>query len=52
MRVQRSYIVALDKIRGVSKTSLWIAEIEINVVEQYKALVQEVFTKRFEKSGI
>lgn len=45
MRVQRSYIVALDKVRAVSKTSVWIAEREINVGDQYKASVQEVFNK-------
>lgn len=49
MRIQRSYIVALDKIRAVSKTSLWISEVEINVGEQYKAAVQEIFNKRFDK---
>jgi len=50
MRVQRSYIVALDKIRAVTKTSLWISEVEINVGEQYKAAVQEIFNKRFDNS--
>ncbi len=36
MRVQRSYIVALNKVRAVTKNSLWIGEIEINIGEQYK----------------
>jgi len=49
MRIQRSYIVALDKVRAVSKTSIWIAEKEINVGEQYKAAVLEIFNKQFEK---
>jgi len=50
IRVQRSYIVALDKIRAVSKTSLWIADKEISVGENYKAVVQETFSRLFGKA--
>jgi len=49
MRIQRSYIVALDKVRAASRTSIWIAEREITVGEQYKAAVQAIFNKQFEK---
>jgi two-component system response regulator LytT len=50
MRVQRSYIVALDKVRAVSKTNLWIAEKEINIGEHYKIGVQQYYSSRFDPS--
>ena len=46
LRIQRSYIVALDKIAAVSKSSVWIGETEIVIGAQYKPKFHEVFSKR------
>ena len=45
MRVQRSFIVAFDKVKAVTKNSLWIADIEITIGEQYKEALQQLMNK-------
>lgn len=45
MRIQRSFIVAFDKIRAITKNSVWIAEVEITVGEQYKESLQQLMNK-------
>ena len=45
MRVQRSFIIALDKISSIAKSSVRIASIDINIGEQYKGAVQEFLSK-------
>ena len=46
VRIQRSYIVSLDKIDAVSKSSVWIGETEITIGAQYKSGFQERINKR------
>ena len=45
MRIQRSFIVALDKIRAIGKNSLWIDDIEITIGENYKDMLQLIIGK-------
>lgn len=45
MRIQRSFIVALDKIRAVGKNSVWVDEIEITIGENYKETLQLLMSK-------
>lgn len=45
MRVQRSFIVALDKIRAIGKNSIWIDEVEITIGENYKETLQLLMGK-------
>jgi len=45
MRVHRSYIVALDKIRSVNKNSLNLGELNITVGEQYKEAFNAYLSK-------
>ncbi|RDC55170.1 DNA-binding response regulator [Pedobacter chinensis] len=45
MRVQRSFIVAFDKISAITKNSVWIGEIEITIGEQYKDTLQQLMNK-------
>jgi two-component system, LytTR family, response regulator LytT len=45
MRVHRSYIVALDKISSISKTSLHIGTTEIPVGEQYREAFKAIVDK-------
>lgn len=45
MRVHRSYIVALDKISSISKTSLHINSTEIPVGEQYREAFKAIVDK-------
>ena len=46
MRVQRSFIIALDKISAITKSSIRLGTVEINVGEQYKGAVQDFLSKR------
>lgn len=46
VRIQRSYIISLDKIDAVSKSSVWIRETEITIGAQYKSGFQELINKR------
>lgn len=43
MRVHRSYIVSLDKITSVTKTSLQIGEMNIQIGDQYKEDFRQFF---------
>lgn len=45
MRVQRSFIISLDKISAITKHSIRIGESEITIGEQYKPAVQEFLSK-------
>lgn len=47
MRIQRSFIIALDKISAVTRTSVWIGDTEISIGEQYKPALQEFIGKWF-----
>jgi len=40
MRIQRSFIVALDVITAVTKSSIWIDDMEITIGDRYKGMVQ------------
>ena len=46
IRIQRSYIVSLDKIDAVSKSSVWIGNTEITIGAQYKSGFQEAVNER------
>ncbi len=46
VRVQRSYIVSLSKISAVSKSNIWIGNIEINIGAQYKSTFKDVMDSR------
>lgn len=46
IRIQRSYIISLDKIDAISKSSVWIGETEITIGAQYKSSFQEVIGGR------
>lgn len=43
MRVQRSFIVALDGVTSVSANTLFISGLEINIGEQYRKTVRDYF---------
>lgn len=45
MRINRSYIVALDKINSISKNSIFISTTEITVGEQYKETFKIIVDK-------
>lgn len=45
MRVQRSFIVALDKISAITKHAIRVGETEITIGEQYKPALQEFLSK-------
>lgn len=45
MRVHRSFIVSLDKISAISKSSIFIDKIEITVGEQYKEAFKTLVDK-------
>lgn len=45
MRIQRSFIIALDKISAISKSSIHIAGAEITIGDQYKEKLQEFLSK-------
>jgi two-component system, LytTR family, response regulator LytT len=45
IRVQRSFIVALDKISAIAKNSIRIGGIDISIGEQYKGAVREFLSK-------
>ncbi|PTQ98194.1 LytTR family two component transcriptional regulator [Mucilaginibacter yixingensis] len=45
MRVQRSFIVALDKISAITKHTIRVGETEITIGEQYKPALQEFLSK-------
>jgi two-component system response regulator LytT len=46
IRIQRSYIIAPDKIDAVSKSSVCIGNTEIMIGAQYKSGFQEVVNER------
>lgn len=46
VRIQRSYIVALDKIDALSKSSVWIGNTEITIGAQYKLVLQNAMNAR------
>lgn len=46
MRIQRSFIIALNKIKAISKTTVWIGDTEIAIGDKYKTALQEVFRRR------
>jgi two-component system response regulator LytT len=41
MRIQRSFIISLDKVTAITKGSVWIEDLEITIGEQYKAPLKE-----------
>lgn len=45
LRMHRSYIVALDKIRAITKSSILIGDITIPVTEQHKGVFTEFLKK-------
>jgi DNA-binding LytR/AlgR family response regulator len=45
MRIHRSFIVSLDKITAISKTSIFIGKFEINIGEQYKETLKTIIDK-------
>lgn len=45
MRIQRSFIIALDSVTSTSATTVLIDELEINIGEQYKKPVRDYFEK-------
>ncbi|MFT4092056.1 MAG: LytTR family DNA-binding domain-containing protein [Niabella sp.] len=45
MRVHRSYIVQLEKINAIGKTSLFISKKEIPVGEQYRETFKSIVDK-------
>ena len=45
MRVQRSFIIGLDKISAITKSSIRIGAVDISIGEQYKGAVQEFLSK-------
>jgi len=42
MRVQRSFIVALNHVKALTKNSLWIGEVDITIGEQYKEPLKRI----------
>lgn len=46
MRVQRSFIVAINEISAVTKNSIWIGDMEITIGERYKGIVKNAIDKR------
>ena len=45
MRVQRSFIIGLDRISAISKSSIRIGNVDISIGEQYKEAVQSFLSK-------
>ena len=45
LRLHRSFIVALDKIKAVTKNSVQIGQMTIQVTEQYRELFQAFLSK-------
>lgn len=45
MRIQRSFIIALDKISAITKSSVKIGPADITIGEQYKDKLQEFLSK-------
>jgi len=45
MRIQRSFIAAMDVISSFSLSSIWIGDLEIKIGEKYKQSVQEQLSK-------
>ncbi|HMI02784.1 MAG TPA: LytTR family DNA-binding domain-containing protein [Pedobacter sp.] len=46
MRIHRSFIIALDKIESVSKSSVQIGGTTVNIGEQYKETMREFLSNR------
>ncbi len=46
MRVQRSFIVSLSEISAVTKSSIWIGDLEITIGERYKETVKNAMNTR------
>ena len=45
MRMNRSFIVSLEKINAISKNSIFINKVEITVGEQYKETFKVIVDK-------
>lgn len=45
MRIQRSFIISLDKISAITKSSVRIGTADITIGDQYKAILQEYLSK-------
>jgi len=48
IRVQRSFVVAIDSVTAFSANSIWVGELEIKIGEQYKNEVIKTLKERFE----
>ena len=45
MRIQRSFIISLDKISAITKSSVRIGTADITIGDQYKSILQEYLSK-------
>lgn len=45
MRVQRSFIIGLDKIIAITKSSIRVGDVDISIGENYKVAVQDFLSK-------